>query len=455
MSMLAFAAAAPARAQGKALKVPPREEKVLSNGLKVIAARRGPLPLVAIRLVIRAGTATDPKDKQGLADLVSEVMRRGTKSLSADQLNEAVEQVGGSLGLGVSEDLFSVSISAPSEHFATLMDVLGQLVREPSFPAAEVESARKRGLAQLQNALDDPEILAERAFLRAYWGDHPYGREPMGTASSLKKITRDDLIAFHRDQLGPKISTLLVVGEVEPSAIFSAAEKVLGGWKGGPAAPVVIPPLETPVMAGQVLLVDKPEQTQTQMRIASPGIRKGHPDYFAITAFNTVLGSSFTSRLMSEIRVKRGLSYGASSHFDTMQATGTFGITSFTATETTRQLIDVALEQVEKMRAKGPTPSELKTAQSYVSGLYPARLETNESIAAALAEIELYGLGADWIDRWRERMGAISAKQANEAAAKYLPASKPVLVLVGNAAAVKDQLKGLGPVTVKKVSDFE
>jgi zinc protease len=455
MATVFMASAAPARAALKPLKIPELQESTTSTGLRVVVAERGPLPLVSIRLVVRAGSAFDPPGKHGLADFTARLLRRGTKRLSADQINEAVEFVGGTLGTGAAEDTLSLFISAPAEHLDAMMDVLGQLLREPTFPPAEVESARRRVLAQIANDLDDPGEIADRAFLKAVWGDHPYGHEVVGRRSHIEKFTRDDVVNFHRDRIGPRVSTLLVVGAVDAKAVFAAAERAFAGFSGGPSSAVDPPGLERAAMAGGVVIVDKPDQTQTQVRIGGAGLPKGHPDAFAIAAFNTVLGGSFTSRLVTEIRVKRGLSYGASSHFVGLKSAGTFQVGSFTKTESTREILDVALAQLKRMREKGPTPAELKTAQSYVAGIYPARIETNESLASALTEVLIYGLPADWVQKFRDRLSAVTQKEAAAAAAKYLLKDPPAIVLVGKASEIAPLVKDLGKVTVLNVSDVD
>lgn len=439
----------------KPLKLPPIARATLPNGLQVVVARRGPLPLVAIRLLIQAGSCADPVDRHGIVDFTARLLRRGTQALSADQISESVEFVGGSLAAGATEDFIAVSMSAPAEHLSALLDVLGQVVRAPAFPPAEVESARGRTLAQLANDLDDPAALADRAFLQAVWGDHPYGHDVSGNAAHVRTYAREDLVRTHAERWGPRISSLIVVGQVEPDAVFAAAERARGGWSGGPEAPVVPPPLARPAMAGHVVVVDKPDQSQTQVRIGGTGVEKGHPAYFPIVAFNTVLGGGFTSRLVTEIRVKRGLSYGAGSHFDARRAGGDFSVSTFTKTESTRKVIDVVLAEIERMRRRGPTPAELRTAQRYVGALYPTRFETNEALSAGLAEQLVYGLPDDWIERFRERLSAVTRAQAAEAARNHLFESEPVLVLVANASALGRQLEGLGPVTVRQASELE
>ncbi|WP_309890009.1 pitrilysin family protein [Archangium sp.] len=436
------------------LTLPAIHESTTSSGLKVLAAERGPLPLVAARLVIRAGSSTDPADKHGLADFTARLLRRGTARMSADEIDETIEFVGASFSVGANEDILSLFITSPAEHFPAMLSMLGQMVREPSFPEREVDQARERALAGFSNDLDDPSVIADRAFTRALWGEHPYGHDVGGSAAHVRTFTREDLVRFHQERVGPRVSLLTVVGAVSPETVAQEAEKAFAGWEGGPEAPLAPPPADT-VATGRVLLVDKPDQTQSQVRIGGPGMRTGHPDYFACTAMNIALGGGFTSRLVNEVRVERGLTYGISSYFDSMNAGGVFGITTFTKTEKTREIIDVSLAEVAKVREGGIPAAELKKAQRYLAGLYPLRTETNESVAAVISDIRVHGLGDDWVEKFRERLLAVTSKQTVEVAAKYLFAKPPLVVVLGRASEVKPLLKGLGTVTVVPASDYE
>ncbi|OJH42829.1 peptidase M16 [Cystobacter ferrugineus] len=437
-----------------ALMLPALHESTTSSGLKVLAAERGPLPLVAMRLVVRAGSAVDPKDKHGLADFTARLMRRGTQKRGADELDEAIEFVGASFSVGSNEDLLSFFVTTPAEHFPAMIGLLGEIVREPSFPEREVELARERTLAGFANDLDDPSTIADRAFTRALWGAHPYGHDIGGSSAHVRTFTREDLVRFHCERLGPKVALLSVVGAVDPKLVLDEAEKAFAGWTGGPEAAPQIPAMGK-MASGRILLVDKPDQTQTQVRIGGPGFRMGHPDYFPSTAMNNVLGGGFTSRLVNEVRVERGLTYGISSYFDMLNVGGVFAISTFTQTERTREMLDVTLSEVAKVRAGGISAAELKKAQRYLAGLYPMRTETNESVASVIGDIRVHALGDDWVEKFRERLCTVKPRQTQEVAAKYLFPTPPLIVLLGKASAVKKQLKGLGPVKVVPASDYE
>jgi zinc protease len=219
--------------------------------------------------------------------------------------------------------------------------------------------------------------------------------------------------------------------------------------------PPQIPAVERPFLLGQTLLVDKPEQTQSQIRMGGLAFPQGHPDFFPASVINAVLGGSFNSRLMQAIRVNRGLSYGVHSGFDPLLAGGTFSVSTFTKTESTREIIDVALDELDKMRLQGPSEEELAAAKRYLAGLYPLGIESNEAVASAIAEIRLYQLGDDWVERFRERLFAVTAETAAVVAKKYLFREPPTLAIVGNAEQVKRQLAKLPKPRVAKPSELK
>ena len=439
------------------LQVPARRTQTLPNGLRVHVVRRGQLPLVTARLLVRGGASLDPGGRSGLAHLSAQLARRGAAGLSADEISEQIDRLGASLGGSVSEDALGQHAGFRTRDLDAVLALLAQVSLDPTFPDHEVELARRRALAQVANDLDDPSALAEKALVRAVYGDHPYGREIAGDSAGLRALSRADLSRYHREQCGPKVADLFLVGDLDPDHALRAVERTFGAWESGPLAAPVLRPVSALGRPGEVLIVDKPEQTQVQVRVAGRGMPRGQPDHFHAAMMSTVLGGGFTSRLVTEIRVKRGLTYGAGCHFEWMKWGGSFTVSSFTRSESLETLLDVALAEVDKMRAKGPTAKELGAAQRYVSGLYPARLETNDALAGAFAEVELHGLPDDWIAGFRERVMAVTADEAHAAARKYLfdPAgTDKVIVLVGNAAKIRATAERYGKVSVLQPAEL-
>lgn len=423
------------------------------GGLAVTVAPRGRIPLVAVRLVLSSGAAADPQGKDGLADFTMRLLRRGTAHRDAHALDEAIEFVGASLGLFAGEDQVAVALTTPAEHLPAMLGVLAELVRVPSFPEEEVRTERERSLGQFANDVDDPSLLADRALLRTAWAGHPYGHDVSGTRGSVSRFGREDTVRFHADHFGPRPARLFVVGAVDPDEVAARVQEAFGAWADGPEQGAEVPPPGSLGRAGRVVVVDRPEQTQSQVRIAGPAYRRGAPVQFAAQVVNVTLGAGFTSRLVREVRVKRGLSYGVGSSFDTLRAGGLFSVSSFTKVETTGQLLSVMRQEVERMRDRGPTQAEVEKAQRYLAGLFPLRTETNESLAAALADMALYGLGDDWLDRYRDRVRAVTRAEARDAAARYCFPEPPLTVVVGPAERLRPQLERFGPVEVLSADD--
>jgi zinc protease len=440
------------------LHLPGAERTRLANGLQVVVVRRPQLPLVTARLLMRAGSAVDPVDRPGLADFTARLMRRGAAGESAGALSEQIDRLGASLGGGASEDAFGVYVGGRSRHLDALFELMGKVMLRPDFPESEVELARRRALASFKSELDDPGTLAEKQLMRSVYGSHAYGREVGGRSASLSALRRDELAAFHKAALGPKIAELYLVGDVDPAVALKRIEATFGGWKGGPEAVPHVAHVEALGRPGDVVIVDKPEQTQAQVRLGAHGMARGQPDHFPTALVGTVLGGGFTSRLVTEIRVKRGLTYGAGCHFEWMKYGGSFVVSSFTKTGSVGTLLDVAIGEVDRMREKGPTAKELSSAQRYLSGLYPGRVETNDALASTMAEVSLYGLSQDWIEKFRERVVSVTVDQAKAAARAHLPANEPfarTIVLVGNAAELTAVAEKYGKVFVVKPAELE
>src|SRR5262245_8923650 len=212
------------------ISLPPLKEEKLENGLTTVVAERRELPMVSVRLVLRAGAARDPKGKEGLASLVGSLLRRGTQKRTADQIDEGVESIGGRLSVDTGPDATVLALSAPSERLGELLDVAADLVTRPSFPPKEVDNARARTLASLARALDEPAEVADRALSSAAWGDHPYGHPPEGYTRTVKGLTREDVVAFHKATYVPRGSVLVVAGDVDPAAVLETARKAFGAW---------------------------------------------------------------------------------------------------------------------------------------------------------------------------------------------------------------------------------
>ncbi len=428
------------------IRLPPLHEERLDNGAVVVVAQRPGVPLVAVRLVVSAGAALDPARGHGLANLVAQVARRGTAHRTGRQIDDRIESLGSELGAGSDEDATYFGLSAPAEFLPELLDVVVDVATGPVFPPKEWERLRRREVAGLAHVLDEPGAVADRAMIDAVYPGHPYGHPTDGRARHLSALRRADAVAFHRRWFAPAATTLVIVGAVDPPAALAVARRKLGRWRARCAPAPAIPP-GAPVPR-RVVVVDKGDVTQTQVRIASLALPRANPEYFPALVANAVFGGGFTSRLMEEIRVNRGLSYGVRSRFAMSRATGIFFVASFTKVETTAELVQVTLDEAERFAVDGPREEELERSKSYLSGLFPLSIETHEQVAEKIADLRLYGLPLEDVTGYRERVRAVTAEQCREVARRHFPLSRGVIVAVGPAKQVARALDRFGPVTV-------
>jgi zinc protease len=428
------------------IPLPPIRRERLPSGLQVVVAERAGVPLAAARLVLRGGAALDPDGRAGLAHLVALTARRGTRRRTGPEIDLAVESLGAELGAGVDEDASYLGLSAPVEVLPRCLDILADVAAEPTFPPAEVQRLRRREIASLAHDLDEPAVVADRAMLQGTFGRHPYGHPPEGRVRDLGAARRAEVKAFHARHFRPSAAILVVVGNVRADPVLQLVRRRFGRWRGEDGATVSIAPPAPPRPA--VVVVDKPDVTQTQVRIASAGFARRSPDYFPGIVASAILGGGFTSRLMEAIRVNRGLSYGVRSRFATSGSGGIFFISTFTKVETTAEIVQVALDETARFCDGGPTPEELERLQSYLCGLFPLSLETHDQLAEKLADLALFDLPDEEVSHFRERVRAVGPEACREVGRRYFPLDARVVVAVGPARSIARSLERFGPVTV-------
>jgi zinc protease len=435
------------------VSLPQRHERRLDNGLTVVACERSRVPLVSICLAFRSGSARDPEGKVGLADFTIELLRRGSERLRAAQIDEALERMGVDLCLETSPDTTYVMATTPSEHLAPMLRLLAELIQRPAFDAIEIKQARKRAIARLATDLDEPAVLAADAIGRVAFGSHPYGRPGRGLASDVMSFTRADCVRFARHHHRPQDAWLVLTGDVPPQEALELCERELGGWRG--AGPAIEPLPEPPeIRKSSILLVDKPGSSQAQVRIASraPGILD--PRSMALRLSSQILGGGFTSRLNEAIRVNRGLSYGVASFVTDNEVGSLFAVSTYTKTESVRELFEVTLEETRRYREDGPSTEELERAQRYTNGLFPLMIETDDHLGRALADIKRFGRPDDWLETFRNRVLAVDKGQARDVAREFFLPSGYAAAVVGEARPLLKQLKPLGRVKVVPAEAF-
>ena len=456
VAALLVAAAMPALAGDKDVKLPDYEEYVLKNGLKVYIVPTSEVPLVTMRLLLPAGSCTDAAASEGLAALTARLLLKGAGGMGAEEISASVEGVGGRLNAWAGRDYAVVTGDFLSRDFELGLDHMSRAVMKPDFPAAEFDREKSTVLAEAMSVKENPSSLANREFLRLLMAPHPYGNPVDGYPASVREMTRDDVAEFHKSHYVPSGSVLAIVGDIDAGKTKKLIEKKLGEWKGSASADSRIAALEgQPVKGRRVIVIDKPDLTQSQIRIGNIAVGRDTPDFFELKVANSILGGGFTSRLMNEIRVNRGLSYGARSTLGQYRYGGFFGVMTYTKNATLREAIDVALEQVRLMRDVKVEEEELAGSRRYISGLFPFDIETNADIAQWMTDLDFYSLGGDFVEKYRSRIGAVSSEGIQRVAREHFGYDGNIIVVMTNYGETKDQLEGLGEIEVISINEIE
>lgn len=420
----------------KEIRFPPFEEKTLANGLRVVVIEQHETPSLSLQLLVPGGKVHTPAGKAGLADATAALIREGTATRSSQQIAQTIDSVGGALNAAATLESAFVTVRATSDQLDLGLDLLSDVVLRPSFPAEELERWRSQTLSGLQIQQSDPDYIANAAFERLVTAGHPYGLPAAGSPESVKGLTRDDLVAFHKRQYVPNDSILAIVGDVKAADAFARAERFFGAWPKGEAPKIpAMPAMPAAEGKRQIVIVDKPDAVQTQIRVGEPGLAYRDPDHFAAQVYDAVVGSSSNSRLYEEVRRKRGLSYGAFSQFRLPTEPGWFLASTFTKTESTAEALGLVLEVLEGM-GKTPVPAaELEARKTYLTGAFPLEIETPDGIAAKVLEALKFGYGREHLESYRDKLGAVTAEQLKDFSARRLHPDRMLIVLVGNAKA--------------------
>lgn len=426
----------------RSVKFPPYEVRTLGNGMQVVTVLHHEQPAVSIRLLVRAGAAQDPKGKGGVATLTAALLDQGTATKSAFQIADSIDSIGGAMGTGAGSDLSFVNAVVMKDSFGVAMDLLADVVRNPSFAEEEIDRQKQQAISGLQVSQNDPDYLASVVFDRLVYGFHPYGLPNSGTAESLATVTRQDLQEFHSRYFVPNNMILAIVGDVTSEDAFGTAERVFGKW---PRAEVPAQKLmEPPPPTRRVVVIDKPDAVQTEIRVGHLGIPRKHADYMAVDLAFKILGGEGANRLHRVLRSERGLTYGASADIQTLKQTGDFVAETDTRTDTTGEALRLIFEEYSRLRRDRVHERELADAQAYLAGNFPLTIETPDAIATQVLNAVFYELPLEEIPTYRERVQAVGPDDVQRAARTYVHPDRLAVVLVGNASAFLPQLKGLG-----------
>ena len=436
------------------LELPEVKRFQLESGLEVILVERSGLPLVHLELVALGGSWLQ-NGTAGLADFTLDLMDEGTTRRTTLEIAEAVEDIGAELETGAARDHSWVSMNVLTDHLSAGVELLADVVLRPSFPPAELERIRGERLARVLQDADDPRTVADNTFARVVFGEgHPYGDPLLGTPATLQAITREDVVGYHAAAFRGGNARLVVVGQVTADELQPLLEEALAEWPREGAA--WTPPADgspTPSRAAgeiPIVLVDRPGAPQSEIRVGRVGVERGREDEAVLTVLNTILGGSFTSRLMQNLREDKGFTYGAGSSFVMRRLPGPFVARSAVHTPVTAQAVTEFLAEIRTLREERVPDDELARARSYVALRLPQRFETLEDVTDRLVEVLLHDLPTDYWESWVPGIMAVTADEVQAAARSRLSDQGMVVVVTGDRATLEEPLRalGLGPVTV-------
>jgi zinc protease len=420
----------PAALFAQSIHIPPHEKIVFKNGLTVLLLEKHGVPIVNLAALVKTGAAADPAGEEGLASITAQLLRKGTQKRTAQQFAADSDFTGGSVEADASADFSSVSGEFVNKDLARGLDLFSDALLHPIFPQSEVDKLLAQSLDGVHAAKDDARSVLGTYYNAYLFDGNGYGRASDGDEISLIKIHRDAIVKFYETYYAPGNIILAVAGDFQTADMKKKLEDVFGQWPSKPVTPVKIPAFP-PVKGKKLLLIDKPDATQTYFAIGNVATAAGDPDRVAIRLVNTVFGGRFTSLLNEALRVESGLTYGAISAFDPRKAPGPFGIYSYTKNESTAQAIDMALQVLQKLHKQGITADELASAKSYIKGQFPPSIETSRQLAQIIAINEFYGLDDREINDLEARLDAVTPAIAQQVIRKHFPTDNLVFTLIG------------------------
>ena len=433
----------PGPRQVSALQLPDIHRFKLSNGLRVLLLRDAVLPLISVELMFRSGTIDDPPDRVGLAEFTAMMLRYGVRGLTADQISERVDQMGISLDASSGYELSSIDCSGRAATLTECLTLVSKLARWPTFPRREMQLIADKLAGEVKSERDDPGTLARRHFENMLYGDdHPAGR-PM-TLASIQRIKRQDLLGFHRRAYAPRRAILVISGDIDPAALKGRLTRLFGSWQGQKVAAFEPPAVKNPQRL-RILLIDKPDLTQSFFTLGHTGIRIADPRRDAVLAMNYTLGGGgFSSRLMKTVRSKGGKTYGISSRFASATHDGAFYISTFTRLKETVATLTLVQQELQRFRTSPPSADELAAAKGKIAGGYAIRFQTGGQLASAIAAAELRGLPKTHVSELPLRVQGLDLADLKRAAIRCLHPQQLAVAIVTKAATVAPLLRKAG-----------
>lgn len=421
------------------LKLPTSFETTLANGLVVVVVEDPRLPLVSYRLAMRTGDAHEPRELPGLLDMLTGLLTEGTKSRTSREIADQVARLGATLQAGANSDYTTVAASSLTMFSEDILELMADVALRPVFPENEVELTKQNTKESLKQQRAQPAFLANEMVARIMFGEHPYS-VTAPTPESIDRTTRQHFIDFHKAKFIANNAVMVVVGDVKRESVVKQVEKFFAAWPPGhiEGDDFPAPPDRT---SRSAYVVDRPGSAQANIIIANHGITRTNPDYFPLLVMHTILGANASSRLFMNLREDKGYTYGAYSSLDARRTAGTFRATAEVRTPVTGDSLKEFFYELERIRTEPVSEKEIADAKSYLTGVFPIRLETQEGVIDQLVQIKMFGLANDYLELYRSRVQAVTIKQVQEVAKKYVRPDVAALVIVGAGAQLTDQIK--------------
>src|SRR6476659_7633191 len=423
----------------RALNIPDAVQTRLANGLELVMIEDKRLPIISFRVAFRSGDAHDPAHLPGLTDMMTHLVSEGTDTRTSRQIAEEIERLGATLSIGSASDFTTVAASSLSIYAGEMLDLIADVTLRSTFPQNEVDLARENTKQLLIQQRAQPGFLASERMAKVMFGNHPYSIiSPTG--EMLDALTRDDLLSFRRSMFIPNNGVLLVVGDFESESLTAQIEELFAQWPQGPL-PQLISPALPKRSERTIYLVDRPGSAQSNIVIVNEAITRTSPDYFPLLLMHTILGANASSRLFMNLRERKGYTYGAYSNLDARKLAGTFRATAEVRTPVTGASLHEFFFELDRIRNEAVSQEEITNSKSYLTGVFPIRIETQDGLIDQLVNNKMFGLPDDYLRTYRERVNAVTTDEIQAVAGKYVTPDSAAIVILGGAGEIKKQIK--------------
>ena len=442
----------PVPGQPRSYEFPATVRTTLANGLRVMVTPMPGRALVAASLALRIGAVDEPSAIGGATVLAARALTEGTEVRDAIALTEATERLGASLHAEAGWDATSAGLDVPATRLEPALELLAEVVRRPSFPDSEVERLRDERLTDLLQAEADPRRRADEAYVASIYAPaSPYHRPAGGTAETVAALTATELRGIHATSFAPERGALVVAGDVDPDAVLRIAETLFGDWQASGSGATAAIDDTSAITDRFIRVIHRPGAVQTEVRIGHPGLRRLHPDFYAVAVMSAILGGLFNSRLNMKLREEKGYTYGAGAGFDLRRARGPFTARAAVNTEATVPALEEFLVELDRIREAPVTDAEIRAARDYLVGVFPLRFETPGPVAGSLAGLFVHGLPDDELTRYRANIEAVSLDDVLRVARDHVHPERSAIILVGDHDAFGEALAaaGIAPIDVQ------